>query len=36
MDRDLTAKDLGPSLRDQTDDLIVDRDNPLPAKQRTH
>jgi hypothetical protein len=36
MDRDLTAKGLGPSLRDQTDDLIVDRDNPLLAKQRTH
>jgi hypothetical protein len=36
MDRNLTAKGLGPSLRDQTDDLIVDRDNPLLAKQRTH
>jgi hypothetical protein len=37
MNRDLTAKGLGgPSLRDQTDDLIVDRDNPLLAKQRTH
>jgi len=28
-------KGLRPSLRDQTDDLIVDCDNPLLAKHRT-
>jgi hypothetical protein len=29
-------KGLRPPLRDQTDDLIMDRDNPLLAKDRTH
>ena len=36
MDRNLTAKGLGLSLRDQTDDLIVDCDNPSLAKHCTH
>ena len=36
MDRDLTTKGLGPSLRDQTDDLIVDCLNTLFPKCCTH
>ena len=36
LDRDLTMKRLRPSLRDQTDDLIVDGDDPLLVKPGAH
>jgi hypothetical protein len=36
LDRDLTMKCLRPSLRDQTDHLIVDGDDPLLMKPGAH
>jgi hypothetical protein len=36
MDGDLTMKRFCPSLRDKTDDLIVNRNNAMLTKRRIH